>query len=765
MTAHLHHHHDPVLSIVSVVIAIFASYIALDLANSISVAQGRARLAWLFGGSLAMGVGIWSMHFVGMLAFRMPGVQIAYDVPLLILSILVAIAASALSLFIVSRERVTSRAFAAGSFAMGTAIVGMHYIGIAGMRLSARYIWNYDLVAASVGIAYVASFVALWLSFRLRGDMSKRGFISRTLGGVVMGIAISGMHYTAMAAMIFMPGPPLLLESQQLLATDGLATAVICTSLLIMGIALTGSIVDRALARREAMTAQITRILESVTDGFFSVDLAWNLAYANQLAQQTLLSLSGTASDRVKGRNLWELVPALRGTRFESESQATMRNGASAHIEEYVKPLKAWFDMRIYPSSDGISVYFRDVSDQKRAQEAIEQARKAAEAATRVKSQFIANVSHEIRTPLGVILGFAELAADDSLPQQERGTYIDGIIRNAKELSKLIGDVLDLSRVEAERLDVEVGRFKLRELLAEVADTLRLRALEREVQLVVAVSDDVPAVVATDRVRVRQILVNLIGNAVKFTEKGRVEIKAFRRPDGNNQKQLNLVFEVSDTGIGLSEEQSQALFEPFSQIDSSMTRKYGGTGLGLALSKRLAHALGGDLWLEKSAPGHGSTFVFSVKDQSSDEIRAPLPIDPLRPAETVPHDANTLNGISLLLVDDSPDNRLVVCRHLTRAGAKTETASNGREGVQAALSGDYHVVLMDIQMPEMDGFEATAELRRRGYTKPILALTAHAMKEEREKALKAGFDGYLTKPIDRARLVATLQTLTADVSH
>lgn len=246
----MHHDHNPLLVILSVLIAIFASYTSLDLANSLSVSKGRARAIWLIGGSMAMGVGIWSMHFIAMLAFSLPGIDIYYDVPLLFLSILVAIIASALALQIVSGKVPTTKAYVAGSLTMGAAIAGMHYIGIWSMRMAANIHWNMTLVFASITIAIVASFAALMIAFKLRNDLTVKGFLFRGAGGIVMGFAIAGMHYTAMAAMHFTRNKGFILSSQDVLATDGLAAAVIIGTILILGIALTGSNVERTLTKK-----------------------------------------------------------------------------------------------------------------------------------------------------------------------------------------------------------------------------------------------------------------------------------------------------------------------------------------------------------------------------------------------------------------------------------------------------------------------------------------------------------------------------------
>jgi NO-binding membrane sensor protein with MHYT domain/nitrogen-specific signal transduction histidine kinase len=264
------HHHNTLLVYLSVFIAILSSYIALDLTNALAMARGRARWVWLTGGALAMGIGIWSMHFVAMLAFSIPSIPIAYDVPLLILSIIVAVGASALTLVIVSRNKISIKTYIFGSLTMGAAIAGMHYIGIASMRLGADIMWDMAYVYASIFIAVAASFVALLLAFKLRNDDSKRGFIYRIAGAVIMGFAISGMHYTAMFGMHFIPSEKEIIQNDQLLATGGLAAAVIIGTIVILFIALVGSMIDRALSRRIAISEALEDTVKS-RDEFLTI--------------------------------------------------------------------------------------------------------------------------------------------------------------------------------------------------------------------------------------------------------------------------------------------------------------------------------------------------------------------------------------------------------------------------------------------------------------------------------------------------------------
>ncbi len=345
-----------------------------------------------------------------------------------------------------------------------------------------------------------------------------------------------------------------------------------------------------------------------------------------------------------------------------------------------------------------------------------------------------------------------ELSADKDISEEDRLSYIQGIVRNAKELSKLIGDILDLSKVEADKLDLEVSKFSIFEIIDDVIETLKMRAQSRNTEITVIKDGNLSGDIHSDPIRFRQILVNLLGNAIKFTENGRVEIRVSKSEAAQSNEPFRLNFEISDSGIGLTPEQAKLLFEPFSQADSSTTRKFGGTGLGLALSKRLAQVIGGDLWLKRSEPERGSTFAFYISDLKDHEDLSSKP-------EIGSGKSENLQNLSILVVDDSIDIQIVIKHVLMRAGIKVHLASNGEEGVEKAFGSEFDLILMDIQMPKKDGFEATVELRRRGFTQPIIALTAHAMKEERERALRSGFDAYLTKPIEKHRLIETINEL------
>lgn len=388
-----------------------------------------------------------------------------------------------------------------------------------------------------------------------------------------------------------------------------------------------------------------------------------------------------------------------------------------------------------------------DIHTYKMLQVELLRAREDAELANRSKTQFLANMSHEIRTPLGAILGFADLLQDDDLSPEERKHHLETIRKNGELLTGVVSEILDLSKIEASSLDLELIDFDLLALLQEITSSLRLKAREKGIDLLIETSGIENRYLYSDPTRLKQVLLNLVGNAVKFTEEGSVTIEISQIQKSPNEILTRI--SITDTGIGLSIPQQAKLFQPFSQADSSMSRRYGGSGLGLVISQKIARMLKGDVNLLASIPGKGSTFEFSFVAQPVLKAQSL--------ASTSGSTDHPLKDVSILVVDDALDNRELLKRYLAKAGATVKLAVHGEEGVAAALTETYDAVLMDIQMPVLNGYEAVQKLRAKNYDRPIIALTAHAMKSEREKALAEGFDAYLTKPVNRSELIKTIQ--------
>ncbi|MES3037815.1 MAG: response regulator [Bdellovibrionota bacterium] len=371
--------------------------------------------------------------------------------------------------------------------------------------------------------------------------------------------------------------------------------------------------------------------------------------------------------------------------------------------------------------------------------------RQKAENENEIKSLFLANMSHEIRTPLGIILGLTEALKQPDLPVLEQRKFVDIIDRTGNELKQIVNDILDLSKVEAGHLDIEKSYFSLFHFMEDLTSALDTRAQKNDNSLVIKAADNLENMVYTDRYRLRQILTNILGNALKFTKNGIVKVEY-------GVKDNCLYFRISDTGIGISHEQARNLFQPFTQLDASMTRRFGGTGLGLFLSKRLAAELGGDIILEESIPGEGSTFRVTVETKPPANLLAFHEPNPV--IDKVPF---IFKNKKVLIVDDSPDNQTLLQYFFTKWGVPFDSAENGEVAVKLASQHEYDVILMDMHMPIMDGYEATKELRRRNFKKPIVALTAHAMKQDQIKFLAAGCNEHLSKPVDFDKLYGTLE--------
>jgi signal transduction histidine kinase/ActR/RegA family two-component response regulator len=410
-----------------------------------------------------------------------------------------------------------------------------------------------------------------------------------------------------------------------------------------------------------------------------------------------------------------------------------------------------------------------DITNRRLAEIQLAKSQQAAEAANRAKSAFLANMSHEIRTPMTAIMGYLELLTEGCartcpFTQSEVGNPLDVISQNAKHLLQLIDDILDLSKIEAGKLEIENTTCSTCGILLEAVSLMKGRATTKGLSLDVEFAGPIPESIGCDATRLRQILLNVLGNAVKFTESGSIRLVASLADSPHGPV---LQMKVIDTGIGMSKETLAGLFQPFTQADVSTSRKYGGTGLGLTICKRLAELLGGSITVE-SEYGKGSTFTITVPTGCMDGVRMldspPADLQACRKEQKSPEvdrKPTSLVGRRVLLAEDGLDNQRFISFILKRLGAEVTVAENGNTAIQLAAVSEadgkpFDLILMDMQMPVMDGYQAAQHLRSRGWSGPIIALTAHAMVSDRQKCVEAGCTDYLAKPIDLARFTQLL---------
>ncbi|OYP35365.1 ATP-binding protein [Rhodopirellula sp. MGV] len=399
-----------------------------------------------------------------------------------------------------------------------------------------------------------------------------------------------------------------------------------------------------------------------------------------------------------------------------------------------------------------------DVTERHEIEASLREARELAESANRSKSEFLANMSHEIRTPMTAILGYVDLLRESS-GGSETNDYIETIRRNGFYLLDIINDILDLSKIEAERVELVSEPFSPLQLVEDVRNMMSVRASDNGIRFVVECHDGIPGTVFADQKRLKQILINLVGNAIKFTDQGAVTLST------QYEAATNLIsFQVTDTGIGMTERQIKRLFQPFTQVDASDSRRHEGTGLGLAISKRLANIMGGNITVE-SESGVGSCFTASIDAGNVKTGEMVVAVASPEQQQSAAPDENTPLDCSVLVVDDRRDIRFLATRLLSKAGARITEADDGQEAVeivQEMIRNDRVVdlILLDMQMPRLDGYRTTEQLRRLGFQGPIVALTADAMKDDMKRCLECGCNDYLSKPIDKTALVSCVRRHT-----
>jgi NO-binding membrane sensor protein with MHYT domain/signal transduction histidine kinase/CheY-like chemotaxis protein len=774
------------LVLLAFAIACLASYTALDLAGRVKTSSGRPRFLWLFGGATAMGSGIWSMHFVAMLALKLP-ISVNYDLSLTLLSLTYATIASGIALWLLSRQTLNVLLLLFGSICMGAAIAWMHYTGMAAMRLQATIEYDLWLVSLSVAIAIGASMAALWLAFRFQKDTSGSANWLKIASAIVMGIAISGMHYTGMWATHFLPQHNLPLVPTPQINPSLLAVLIAAATLFLLGMTLLSSVFDRRLTaqlvREEALKESEQRfrlLIREMQVGVLLLNDRAEILIANQAAQNLLGLSQANLEKSIFGSNLqfWsedetlltipELPPQqaiashqpVRNMTIASESKSLASNSMTVDSIDSATKQKRWLSINAEPhfKTDGsverVVCTFNDITDRKLAEAALTVAKEKADAANLAKSKFLANMSHELRTPLNGILGYAQILLRSNTLIAEEKKGIEVINRCGSHLLTLINDILDLSKIEAQKMELHSTEFYFPTFIQELVEIFQIQAELKGIEFICQQDGKLPIAIQADAQRLRQVLINLLSNGIKFTDRGRVtfSIRVQKQKVKQHQNRVCLSFQVKDSGVGISPEDVEKIFLPFERVGSTIDRTEG-TGLGLAIAQQIITLMGGRLKVESNL-GEGSTFYFDVEFT---EIS-----NPVESYHSIAQ--NHIVGFrgqakKILIVDDKAENRAIVVNLLKPIGFEVFEASNGRDGLELAMQCQPDLIITDLSMPVMDGYEMLQILRSSPQCQQVVAIASSAsvFESDRQKILIAGANYFLPKPVNLDSLLAVLK--------
>jgi len=747
--------YDTPLVTLSIVIAVLASYSALDVGSRVRGAAPAFRPVWIGMAALVMGGGIWSMHFIGMLAFRMD-MPVGYAVGGTVLSLLVAVGATAAAFAWVSRSGARARDVLPAGALMGGGVAAMHYSGMAAMRMPAEVTYSWPLVALSVLVAVAASTTALWLALRPHGVGQK------LLAAGVMGFAVYGMHYCGMLAATFAdigastghaaPG----MADLGGIGQQNLALYVAGATFVILFLALLASSFDQARVQRDLLASEERFRAAAEVVG----DIIWtNTANGEMLGEQPDWSrFTGQSPAEYAGHG-WtaavhpEDVPATLAAWngavaerrvFLHEHRLRRHDGAyrlfairAAPVLDEAGALREWVGVH------------EDITERRLAEAELLAAKEAAEDANRAKSQFLANMSHELRTPLSAIIGYSEMLEEEIEDSGDPVGIMGDMAKikiNARHLLGLINDVLDLSKIESGKMEVYAEDFDAARMVQDVAATVQALMEKNGNALVVQVAPDL-GTMHSDVTKIRQMLLNLLSNAAKFTERGTITLSASRGP-GPGPSEVTM--RVADSGIGMTAEQLDKLFQRFQQADASTTRKFGGTGLGLSITKAFSTMLGGDVTVD-STPGQGTVFT----------LRLPATWQPAAEAAPEAFAADAGGPRPVLVIDDDPATLELITRFLEREGFAVRTAPDGEAGLRLATQVHPSVILLDVLMPHLDGWGVLSRLK----ADPALAaipVVVVSFVDERGLGYSLGAADYLTKPVEWGRLKQALDRLAEE---
>ncbi|WP_127026106.1 MHYT domain-containing protein [Rheinheimera mangrovi] len=866
--------YDLSLVLLSFLIAVFASAMAMQVtAQAISVSKNSLRLMMLGSGSIALGGGVWSMHFIGMLAFALC-TDVSYHFGITALSMLPSIAASWVALDLISKKHISLPQLLLGGLLMGAGIGTMHYSGMAAMQMSVALRYDLSMFLLSILVAVVLAIVALWIRFGLKRFNLAPHWLT-LLSSLVMGAAISGMHYTGMAAARFVPPPGFQPDNQSAEIPQELAMAITFTTLMISSLVIAINLLLKyrdASALAKASESRLLAMMDTAVDGIVTINAQGLIQGMNKAAEKIV----GWTQAELLHKNVNILTPLTIRPDHDSylhnylstgdakiigvgrDVEAVHKNGhvvpvrlAIGHaklpdedifvafitdissrlqMEQALKDNEEKFRSLIgnipgaayrclynenwdmvfisdaietlsgYPASDfmlpsakrswsdlvhpddkstttqldlyqehfsleyrilhrdgsvrwmleygeaiksaqgdivWLDGFLMDISQRKQMEVELLEAKNKAELAAESRSAFLANMSHEIRTPMNAIIGFSDLLLSSELSAEQK-KHLATIHGSAHSLLHLLNDILDSAKLEKGKLELELQNFSLPAVLDAVVSTLWIQARKKQLELKLELDPQLGEFYYGAPDRLRQVLTNLIGNAIKFTDQGSVLVRV--KPEAHQ-----VTFSIEDTGIGIAADRLPLIFDAFTQADASMSRRFGGTGLGTTISKQLVELMGGQITVQ-STEGVGSCFEFSLPLKEGKAIVAPQ-------QGYVP----ALPALNILIADDIPQNLELLKLLLQRAGHQIIAVTDGIEAVQAVQHQQFDLVLMDIQMPNLDGLKACQQIRQWELQHhkdllPIIALTASVLDEDKSAAKEAGMQGFASKPIDFAAL-------------
>jgi PAS domain S-box-containing protein len=739
--------HEFGLVLLSLLVSTFSTTMALLTAQiARRTESANYRNLALIAGAVALGGGVWSMHFIGMLAYKIPS-HVHYATNLTLLSILPACITSWLALRILAKPKVNKWQLISSGTLVGLGIGTMHYTGMAAMQTPLQMRYEPSVFILSILLAVILAIISLSIRYGLRLRL-RNATVRFLVSGLVMGLAIAGMHYMGMAAVRFSGTPGETDDDMLVLNTTyaSLALSSFAFTTTLMVAALNSLIHSRELRRKiEGSKSRLRATLDTAVDGIITIDSKGLIQDFNKSAER----LFGWSASELLGRNIKMLMPEPDQTRHDGYLHNYHSSGTPKIIgigrevmglrkDGSLMPMRLAVGRMDLPGELLFVGFVTDISERHALEASLRETAERAEQAAAAKSTFLANMSHEIRTPMNSIIGFTELLLQGDASAEQR-KHLSNIRQSSRTLLGLINDILDTTKMEKGRLELEHTDFSLKGLAMQVESSLWPTAQPRKLSLSTHYPDDMPRYFKGDPLRILQVLTNIVGNAIKFTEQGGVDVR-FSHETGR------VHIQISDSGIGMSAAQIESIFAPFTQADASISRRFGGTGLGTTIARQLVELMDGRIEVQ-SQLGQGSTF----------HIWLPLAIGEAPAQSAYTEQRINLPPLRFLIADDVPQNLELLALTLEGKGHQVSMAHDGEEAFKRFISHKFDVILMDMHMPGTDGLQATRLIRaheREHHLSaiPVIALTASVMREDQLAAQQAGMDGFAVKPLDVPRL-------------